>query len=227
MKQKTMWVLVIGLLSMTLLSSCLSLNNITDLETVIGSGEVVTEARDVSGFSTVILQGAGDVNIDVTGSESLSITADANYLPYIETVVEGDTLYIRTIREVIFTDVTQLDFNITAANLDAVELQGAGDFNIQNLDTASWQVKLPGAGRITVAGQTGEQSVELLGAGSYEAEDLESQVATIVSSGAGSAVVRVSDELNVTINGLGSVEYIGSPTVNQEINGVGNVTQRQ
>ncbi|MCL4262951.1 MAG: DUF2807 domain-containing protein [Anaerolineae bacterium] len=49
---------------------------------------------------------------------------------------------------------------------------------------------------------------------------------TIKSSGAGTAVVQVSDSLDVTIDGLGHVEYIGDPEVTQEINGVGSVRQR-
>ncbi len=214
------------LLGMTLLSACLSLSNGIPLETVRGSGNVVTEARDVSGFSTVILQGFGDVNIDVTGSESLSITADENFMSYLVTEVRGDTLYIHTEPEVAFTNITALDFDITAADLEAVELQGAGDIDVRNLDTDTWRVRLPGAGQITAAGRAAEQSIELLGAGSYEAENLESEVATVTSSGAGSAVVWATDELDVTINGIGTVQYIGNPVVTQEINGLGTVQQR-
>lgn len=196
-------------------------------ETILGSGNVVTEERDVSGFTAVTLQGMGEVIIDQNGSESLSITTDDNFLPYLETKVSGDTLFIRTTENVTFTDISEMTFRITAAALDSVELSGAGSIQVNNLDTEQWQVTLPGAGSITVLGQTTEQMVELSGAGSYDAENLESQEATIRSSGAGAAVVRVSDRLDVTIDGLGNVEYIGDPVVTQEINGVGNVRQRR
>lgn len=227
MKTKIVGLLCLVWVAGSLLSGCTIAGGLANLEMINGSGEVITETREVSGFSSVVLQGTGDVNIDVTGSESLSITADSNFLPYLETVVRGDTLFIRTTEEVVFSDITQLDFNITAASLESFELQGAGEVNIQNLDTDNWSVKLPGAGRIAVSGRTTEQRVELQGAANYDAPDLASEVATITSSGAGSAVVRVSDELDVTINGLGNVEYIGDPVVTEEINGVGNVTKRQ
>lgn len=195
-------------------------------KTVSGSGNVETEEREVSGFTAVALEGMGEVIIDQNGRESLTITADDNFLPYLDTEVRGDTLYIRTSENVALTDVTEMTFHISATALDSVELSGAGSINISSLDTEKWHVSLPGAGSITVSGQTTEQTVEIAGAGSYYAENLESQAATIHSSGAGAAVVRVSDTLDVTIDGLGSVQYIGNPTVTQEINGVGTVSQR-
>jgi hypothetical protein len=197
---------------------------------VKGSGNVVTETREVSGFDAISLQGMGSVIVDQNGSESLLISADDNFLPYLKTVVRGNTLYIETSEEaetVVFTDVSDLTFRISAANLEAIELAGAGSIEVNDLDTETWRVTMPGAGSINVSGRTNDQTVELKGAGSYNAEDLESREATVRSAGAGSAVVRVSDKLDVTIDGLGSVQYIGNPVVTQEINGLGSVSQRQ
>lgn len=216
------WIAVVMVLSAGLMS-CSSLG---DMRTVAGSGNVTTESRDVSGFSKVTLQGMGTMTIDQSGTESMTITADDNFLPYLETVVEGDTLFIRTTEPVLFRDITQLDFQVSAAALNEVTLEGAGDINVRNLSTDRWHVSLPGAGQITVAGETTDQLVEINGAGNYRAEDLVSRNAEIISNGAGETVVRVSDTLDVTVNGLGSVEYIGNPTVTQEINGVGSVKQR-
>ncbi|MFO7678917.1 MAG: head GIN domain-containing protein [Chloroflexota bacterium] len=218
--------ILIALLTISLAACNAMLERAENSEIVSGSGNVVTETREVSGFTAVTLQGFGEVIIDQNGSESLTITTDENFMPYLETEVRGDTLFIRTQEDVIFTDIAKLTFLIEAASLDSVELSGAGSMTISNLDTDRWQATLPGAGSITVSGQATAQTVELSGAGSYDAAGLESQEATIHSSGAGSAIVRASDNLDVTIDGLGSVEYIGDPQVTQEINGVGSVRQR-
>jgi hypothetical protein len=199
-------------------------NNLPDV--VKGSGNVVTETREVSGFDTISLQGMGSVIVDQTGHETLSITADENFLPYLETVVEGTTLVIRAPENMVFTDLADLTIRIDASTLRAVELIGAGSFEINGLDTDFWQVTVPGAGSITVSGRAREQTVRLDGASSYAAENLDSDVAKILTNGAGSAVVRVNDELGVTINGLGKVEYIGNPSVREQINGLGFVSKR-
>ncbi len=227
MHTKTFFSMILLVLLATSLAACNGLTGrVGNSEIVSGSGNVVTETREVSGFTAVTLQGFGQVIIDQNGSESLTITADDNFMPHLKTAVRGNTLYISNTDRTAFTNVTELTFRISAAALNAVELSGAGSMEITDLDTDRWQVKLPGAGSITVSGQTNSQTVELSGAGSYNAADLTSQEATITSNGAGSVVVNVSDTLDVTINGLGNVEYIGNPTVTQKINGVGSVRQR-
>jgi hypothetical protein len=52
----------------------------------------MTEPRTVPGFSAVSLSGSGQVTIEQTGRESLTVTTDDNLLPYIKTDVKGNTL---------------------------------------------------------------------------------------------------------------------------------------
>ena len=196
------------------------------VKTVRGSGDVVTEEREVSGFTAVSLQGVGQLEIDQTGTESLSITADDNLLPYIETRVQGGKLIISIKEGTVFNNVTELTYHVTAEAIDSVELDGAGSIEVSHLDTDDWQVNLDGTGNITSSGQANKQTVEINGAGAYTADELASQETTIRHNGAGTAVVQVSDHLDVRIDGLGSVDYIGDPTVTQTINGLGTIRQR-
>ncbi|MCA9875750.1 MAG: DUF2807 domain-containing protein [Anaerolineales bacterium] len=196
------------------------------MKTVSGSGNVITEERPVSGFTAVLLQGFGQVVIDQTDKESLSITADDNLLPYIETSVQEDKLIISVKGNTLFNNVTELTYHVTVESIDSVELDGAGSIEVSHLDTDDFQVNLNGAGNIAVFGRADKQTVEIDGAGAYIAEDLISQEATVRHRGAGVAVVNVSDQLDVRIDGLGTVDYIGDPDVTQKINGPGAVQQR-
>ena len=63
-----------------------------------GSGKIVTEPRTVSGFSTVSLSGNGQVLVEQTGTESLTVTTDDNLLPYVKADVHGGTLELGTKR---------------------------------------------------------------------------------------------------------------------------------
>jgi Putative auto-transporter adhesin, head GIN domain len=56
---------------------------------ISGSGRVMSETRDVSGFSNVSFEGSGRLVIEEGGAESLTVTGDDNLLKYIETEVEG------------------------------------------------------------------------------------------------------------------------------------------
>src|SRR5262245_33803264 len=61
-----------------------------------GSGKRVSEPRNVSGFREVVLKGSGNLNIEVTGTESLTIEADDNLLPYLTSDVSGNRLTLGT-----------------------------------------------------------------------------------------------------------------------------------
>jgi hypothetical protein len=200
--------------------------DIGPIELIRGSGNVVSEGREVSGFTAVTLDGVGQLVIDQTGSESLTITADDNFLPHIETRVSGNMLIIGIEDNTTFSDVSELTYHVTAADLEGLELNGAGDVTVNNLTGEDWSVDLNGTGRITVSGEVTGQTVEINGAGSYDAAGLKSQEATVKHSGAGTAVVQVSTLLDVTISGLGSVEYIGDPEVREEVSGLGAVRQQ-
>ncbi len=220
------------------------ITNVTNRETVRGSGSVSTEDRAVSGFNKVSLSGAGDVVITQGNDEALTIEAEENLLPYITTEVVGSELRIGYKDNVNVVPTKGIHFNLSVKDLNAIsvagaanvttdafktdslrlEVSGAGKVNMKGLDLSSLNVTSSGAGDFTLAGSTNSQTVTLSGAGTYRAGDLKSSSATITVTGAGNGTLWATDNLDVTISGLGKVEYYGSPSVNQQISGAGNVS---
>lgn len=226
-----------------LLSACgIGLNTSTIVK---GSGTLKTEIRQVSNFTAVTLDGTGVLTITQTGQEGLSVTADDNLLPLINTNVEGTTLHIyfppNTNVQPSKTIVYLLSVkNLSAITLNgaatvatpklvapslAVNLSGAGVATLQNLALTDVTVHLSGAGNLTLAGRTQTQTVTSTGAGTYHADQLASQTATVTLNGAGSAFVRVSTTLTITITGVGSLTYFGSPTITKHVTGIGTIHQ--
>lgn len=194
---------------------------------VVGSGKVVSESRTVSGFSKIDLSGAGDIVIDVNGSEALTIEADDNILPLIETEVRGDTLHIGFKRGTLIQRATRLHYLVSAKQLEGLSVSGAGNVTVSNIDSPRMEVVTSGAGRISMNGKATDQTITLSGAGNFEGENLQGETATVSMSGVGRAIVNTSTSLRVDISGAGSVEYIGSPQITQQISGVGSVKQRK
>ncbi len=216
-------IITIGALIGLLLACNISTGDGGDVEIIEGSGNIITEDRELSGFTAVSLDGVGRLEIEQTGSESVSITGDDNILPHITTRVRSGTLVISVAENKTFTNIPDLVYQVTVASLESLELNGAGEIEVTNLDGERLEVTLDGGGSITVSGEVTSQEVDLNGLGIYNAENLISQDVTIQQDGAGSAVVNASDTLDVTINGVGDVEYIGDPTITQEINGLGSI----
>ena len=184
------------------------------------------ESREVRGFTSVELTSFGDLQIDQTGTESLTIEAAPDVLPQLTSEVSGGVLRLGVVPGTTIRATTPVVYRLTVATLDSVAVSGAGDVTASNLQAGPFTAEISGAGDMTLSGTVDSQVVTISGAGDYDGENLQSATAEITVDGAGDAVVRVSSRLDVTIGGVGSVEYIGNPQVNQNIGGAGSVEQR-
>lgn len=210
---------------------------------VRGSGNVTSESRDVSDFDEVVLEGSGNLTIQQTGSESLTIEAEDNIIPYLKSDVEGDRLIISVEDNTTINSTEPINYRLTVKDLNtltlsgsgniattginadelALTLSGSGNIDTPDTNTDELEVKVPGSGNVRATGKADSQDIDISGSGSYEALDLESKEAEIDLGGSGKASVNVLDDLDVTISGSGSVQYRGNPTVIQDIRGSGEV----
>lgn len=216
---------------------------------VRGSGEMVTVEREVSNFDQVALSGVGTLYIMAGDEDALKIEAEDNLLPYIETRVRSDTLYIGFKDQGLNTAIqpTQpIRYYLTVADSDlvSIDLSGAGRIEVDEIDTPRLRITTSGAGNIEIEkltanvltmdvsgtgnchinnGQVDDTSLKISGAGEYQAPDLQSKTANIDISGIGGARVWVEEVLMVEISGAGSVNYFGRPSISQEVSGAGFV----
>ncbi|MBE7433194.1 MAG: DUF2807 domain-containing protein [Anaerolineales bacterium] len=212
-----------------------------------GSGNVVTESREVGDFTTIELDYPARVTVTQGDSASVTIEAEDNILPGLRTRVQNEALKIyydaedgkhvnptRVVKiTIVVTELHEVDFDsageITISGIQTdeldISLSGAGNLKVNDLDAVKFSVDLSGAGSMTASGKADNFELDLSGFGSFTGKDLQTQTADVNLSGAGSATVWVEDELDATISGAGSVNYFGSPSVSKQINGVGTVSK--
>jgi hypothetical protein len=213
-----------------------------------GSGNVVSEQRSIAGVSRVTIEGPGLLIVAQGESEGLSITTDDNILEKIETDVDGDELEISYERSGFTTlsrihPTEEIRFELTVRELARIEIDGsasveldglqgdrlelvingAGDAFLRGLRLDELAVTVNGASTVDVAGTVDRQEIELNGSVNFRAANLASREAVVEVNGDADATVRVSERLEVTIDGRGLVEYIGDPDVTQQISGAGEL----
>lgn len=214
------------------------------LKTVRGSGEVVEEERQVSGFSEIKLAGVGTVYVELGASERLLIEAEDNLLEYLETEVRGDRLEIGVQDRINLRPKKPINFYLTVKELDALDISGSGrieapkisvgrfsatisgsgDVDLDGLSADSLDVEVSGSGSVNIAGgEVERQDITISGSGEYSARNVESVSAEITVSGSGEATLRVSDHLEVNVSGSGDVYYLGDPDVEKDVSGSGDV----
>jgi hypothetical protein len=210
-----------------------------------GSGNVVTEARSVSGFDKVDLSGIGDVTLVQGEEEGLSIEAEDNVIKHITTEVRDGTLYLGFNNKAIIP-TRPVKFNLSmrtvhglnttgasniksaTVNTDALEIgiSGTGNIQLDKLTADKLTINVSGAGNCQVEGTVNSQKISLSGAGNYEGEDLQSKTAEVNISGIGRVTLWTTDNLDVTISGTGGVDYYGTPQITQQISGVGQINHK-
>jgi hypothetical protein len=210
-----------------------------------GSGNVVTETREVSGFDAVEVSYPAQVLIKQGGAESIKIEAEDNLLPNLKTEVTGDTLEISYRREngkhvnptkvptitIVVKDLSDVEFtsageliveSLKTDSLD-ISLSGAGNVDLNEIEAETVSMSLSGAGSATASGTTDGLDVTISGFGDFNGKELHAKDARVGISGAGSATVWADEDLTAEVSGAGSVSYYGSPSVNRQISGVGGV----
>jgi hypothetical protein len=191
-----------------------------------GSGQLATGSREVSGFSKVELSGSGELTIQKTGTESLSISAEDNLLPRLTSEVSNDTLVLGTKPNTTILPGRPITNSVTVKDLTGVAVSGSGNIRVPDLTTTALSISISGSGTITVNGTVNDQDLEISGSGRYEAAQLTSKTVKADISGSGTANVLATDVLDVKISGSGTVTYTGNPQVEQEISGSGKLIKK-
>ena len=210
-------IVLVSMVSLFGITACNSPFNVN------GSGNVISETRQVSGFSSIDLRGFGDVTIQQGDTESLLIEGDDNIVPLLTSTVRDGQLILDTKNTIQIGNVTKLRFNVTVKELDGINMSGAGNVMGADINTEKITVRLSGTGNLTLSGTVGEQDVELSGVGNYDGNAFASKQAHVRVSGLGNAGVRVSDDLDALVSGMGSITYIGRPSTTKQISGAGSI----
>lgn len=213
-------------------------------KTIRGSGTVEEKTYEVSDFSSVELATIGRFVVELGETEELRVQAEENLIEYFEVEVHNDRLKIGSRKNVNLIPTKGVYYYLTVKELDTVVISGLGSVELPEMDVPRFSVEITGGGSVDMDGLSGdaieaeisgvgslsidggeidEQDVLISGGGSYKARNLQSARAEIEIDGLGSATVRVSEHLDITISGGGSVEYFGDPSVDQDVSGLGHV----
>jgi hypothetical protein len=187
---------------------------------------MVTEERDVSGFDRVSFEGFGTLVITQGNEETLTIKAESNIMPRIETRVRAGTLEIgfdNTRWQDFIRPTKTITYTLTVISLEGISLSGAGNIEAMDIEAGRFDVGLSGAGSIEISGSAENQEINVSGAGSFDGGEFKTERADVNISGAGSATVWATETLDVNISGVGNVSYYGDPQVDQSISGLGNL----
>ncbi len=245
MKIRWIPILIISLLVAVIASGCIVVDlNGCGKKAVKGSGDVVTEERQLPDFETIKLKGIGRVVLTQSQSHSVAIKTDDNIMPLIETEVHADQLVISQGNYNL--KPTTLEFDISVSHLKGIAVSGSGDVIGKSrfvsddfyakisgsgdmaleLDVIDLETNISGSGSMTLSGQTNRHHASISGSGKINAFDMHTRNVSLKVSGSGDCRINATDTLDARISGAGDVVYSGHPRITSKISGSGKLESR-
>lgn len=190
-----------------------------------GSGNVVTDRRDVSGFHGIDVGGVYQVEVSAQKEFSVTVETDDNLVPMIKTEVDDGILRIESDGRI--SPKNTIRIKIGAPNIDSLEVSGVANVTVNDVKNSSLAINSSGASKISVSGETSQLTVDVSGATKVDANELKSENANVETTGASNVTVNVSGTLKAEASGASHVNYSGNPTsVQKSTTGVANVSAR-
>jgi len=215
------------------------------VKTVVGSGELVIEEREVTSFSKIDAGGGVELLI-IRGNSGIKVNAESNLMKYIHTYVEGETLFV----EIADTDggsinlqpLEPIQVNVQFSKITGVSLSGGVNLESEELTVEDMQidvamsggsvakidavhtdklnVTLSGGSELSITeGEVTKQFIEASGGSVYLADWVQSEVTELMLSGGSEATVWAEETLEIDLSGGSTAYYYGSPN---NLNEIGN-----
>ncbi len=213
---------------------------------IVGKGDVITEHRNVTGFTAIDLAIAGDVYFTPDSVYHVEIQAQQNVADVIETYLSGNTLVLRLKDHTVLGKHDQIRFNISGPNVAEFNVSGSGTYRIQQaVDESTVKLGISGSGDIdansfysnvldaaisgsgSMSAGSGTVSIGYLkisGSGNINMISVVFDTVYATISGSGDISAKVIKYLDGTISGSGSIHYDGSPVINSHVSGSGKIT---
>lgn len=217
-------------------------------EKVKGNGNVTTVERSTDSYDAVGVAGFFDVELIAGKEGKITITAEENLIPHIETEVKNGSLQIKTEKgyDLSTSRNNSILIIVPFESIDAVSLAGSGDVTTKNtikskdfkaslagsgdltldIESTSVESHLAGSGDVVLRGNTTDFECALSGSGDISAKQLKAKNVEVSISGSGDVDVHCDGELKVRVSGSGDVEYYGNPTKeDSKVSGSGDVSR--
>ncbi|MEN6571625.1 MAG: head GIN domain-containing protein [Anaerolineaceae bacterium] len=212
--------------------------------TIVGSGKVINETREVSGFTSVTFSAPGYLTITQGDAESLTIQAEDNIIPAITTSVTDGVLDIALTDGTKLQNSSMIQYTLVVKDLSAIQNDGAGFVTVNGLTTKDFAFKSSNAGSAKLAGiEAAALTIDLTGAGTFEisgtadslaltssgstvftGDKLAVKTAAVTISGTGDATVNASETLEANLSGDGNLKYAGTPKLTENATGAGKIS---
>lgn len=211
-----------------------------------GSGNIITDKRNVGNFNGISVGGAFEVEVKIGPATELTIEADDNIMKYIETKVSGGILRIRTEDLHNYSDV-HMKIYITTPGLTSIRASASAEVKVldvlsgkdklsfhasssgdidADIDVPEVETDASSGGAINLRGKTKNYHAQASSGASIRTYELLSENTKVQVSSGASAKVHASVSLDARASSGGTISYHGAANVTKSESSGGNVSKK-
>jgi len=214
------------------------------LESLTGSGNVVTREEAISDFDKVDISHSFDVDIKQGEAFSVLIRVDDNLVEQLQIEKSGSTLKIGLKPGVSIVSNATLEAEITMPELTGLDISGASNATISgfkstenltvdlsgssslrgDIEAGDTSFDLSGSSNTNLTGSGGNLTLDASGSSDVDLSEFPVADANLNVGGASTVIVNASGRLDVDASGASNVYYLGEPSMGTiEISGASSV----
>ncbi|WP_168797479.1 head GIN domain-containing protein [Neolewinella litorea] len=223
------------ILLLTPLAAQMEVNNgswFNKRDRVQGNGDLVTQSRNLDGFTGVSACCSFRVELTESGSFDVRVEAESNLQDFIETKVINGTLHIKFSDDANFKSTEDIRVFVSLPRLESIDASSSSrvigktpfsgeDLSLDVSSSALIDLQFTGkrvdldassSGQIMVKGSASRVTADASSASSIDAGGLEADDAVANVSSAASVAVHARNTLRADASSAGVVRYSGNPS---------------
>ena len=214
---------------------------------ITGSGNIISDKRITGDFTGISVGGDFQVELSTGSATEVTVEADDNVMPYIETRVSSGVLKIRTKNLHSYSNV-HMKIYITAPDITDINVSASADliakdilksdrsisFHASSSGTITAEVEAPevansasSAATIKITGKTKSYTADASSGADLKAADLLSENTNVTVSSGASAHVYASINLTANASSGGNISYRGGANVQKTSSSGGSVNRSE
>ena len=138
-----------------------------------GSGNIISEDRDLTNFQSISLLGSIDVNINYSNDTSCTVVGDDNIIEHVKTEIINNKLKISIDKS--YSSTKALVVNLSAMKINELSVSGSGDIKFKNYKDDKLSLKISGSGDILGDGNVDTLTGRINGSGDLLLKKLHSK----------------------------------------------------
>jgi hypothetical protein len=194
------------------------------LLSVAATAHADEQVRSAPAFTSISVHGPISVTVDAGKAQSLTVRGDARFVKELRSEVVDGELRLRLDDNKYKSRHDDPRVVITMPSLRALDVEGAGEIELNGIRGERLDVNYRGAGRMGINGEVKTFKMKADGVGEVDTKALIANDVDIRFRGVGDVKVYAKNRLDAVVQGMGDLTYYGRPrTVNKSASGLGSV----